>query len=193
MEAVRRSLVSEAEFLSLPETQEKLELIDGEVIVTPAPSLLHQEILNRVNFALLTWARGQDRPVTIGLSPVDVRFAPGRILQPDLFVVLDEVSLETRGPLERIPEICIEILSSNRAHDRITKRYLYGEAGVQEYWVIDPAGAVEKWTGESLSSGVELEASLGSALLPGFELTFTELFRTSSSAAGKPASAEPNG
>jgi Uma2 family endonuclease len=74
-----------------------------------------------------------------------------------------------------VPELCIEIASTNRAYDRV-KRFLYAEAGVQEYWLIDPAGFVECWKGPRLTERSELTETLRSTLLPGFELAFSKLF-----------------
>ena len=82
MHASARTLVSESEFLALPESHDKVELIDGEVIVSPSPTFWHQEVLRRLVHRLSRWADG--RPdVTIGQSPLDVRFGRDRILQPE--------------------------------------------------------------------------------------------------------------
>ena len=61
-------------------------------------------------------------------------------------------------------------------NDRTTKRYLYAEAGVREYWVIDPAGVVERWDGPGLARYGVVEGALRSPLLPGFELDLATLF-----------------
>jgi Uma2 family endonuclease len=81
VQALKRKLVSEEEFLSLPESMDKVELLDGEVIVPPAPSFRHQEILGRLCAALRVWAQTYAAPITVGQSPLDVRFAANRILQ----------------------------------------------------------------------------------------------------------------
>src|SRR5688572_3645673 len=98
----RATRVSEAEFLSGPETMGRVELVDGMIVRSPAPTLRHQEVLRRIVDALNRWADG--RPVTIAQSPVDVRFAPGRILQPDAFVSLVRLPFDEAGPLLRVPE-----------------------------------------------------------------------------------------
>jgi Uma2 family endonuclease len=117
-ESSARSLVSEAEFLRLPESVDRIELIDGEVIVSPSPSYWHQEILGRILVALRGWAAGQPGPVVIGQSPLDVRFAPGRILQPDAFVILGHaIARDHEGPIDRVPDLCVEVLSTDRAYD----------------------------------------------------------------------------
>lgn len=177
MTAVKRiELVSEEEFLSLPESMNKIELIDGEVIVPPAPTFGHQEVLSRVAFQLRSWAAGCAIPVTVGQSPLDIRFAPDRILQPDAFVILERVPLTHKGPLDRIPEICIEVLSGDRLYDRVTKRLIYAAAGVQELWLVAPAGVIERWSGAGLERREELRDLLRSPLLPEFELTIPSLF-----------------
>ena len=172
----RTSLVTEAEFLSLPESLDKIELIDGEVILSPSPTAAHQLAVQTILVGLVEWARRQPGPVTVGQAPWDVRFGDGRILQPDLFVVLDRVSREQAGPLDRVPELCVEVLSGNRAHDRLTKRFIYGQSGVQEYWIIDTAGSVERWIGDGLSRREEIAGVLRTPLLPGFSLDVERLW-----------------
>jgi Uma2 family endonuclease len=168
-------LVTEDEFLELPESVERIELIDGEVVVSPSPSFWHQEILGRLVFALRNWARQQARPVTVGQAPLDVRFGTGRILQPDAFVLLSSLSPSQTGPLDRVPEICIEVLSGNRSYDRLAKRLIYAEAGVHEYWIVDPNGSVERWV-EGLTRPVVVAHRLTSELLPGLAIELGELF-----------------
>ena len=175
MSTAAHALVSETEFLALPESNQRIELLDGEVIVAPSPSYRHQEVLSRIVTALRNWAANRD-DVTIAQAPLDVRFGPGRILQPDAMVFLQALQDEIESPLDTIPEICIEVLSGNRAYDRVTKRYLYAEAGVAEYWIVDPAGVVERRSGPELGELESIEARLTSSLLPGFSLDLAALF-----------------
>ena len=114
--------MSEEEFLRLPESKDRIELLDGEVVVGPTPTYWRQEVLTRIVFALRAWARRQKPAVTVAQSPLDVRFGPARILQPDAFVLLSTVPRTHKGPIDRIPELCIEILSRDRVYDRVTKR-----------------------------------------------------------------------
>jgi len=179
--AAARPVISEAEFRRLPESTAKIELLDGEVVVSPSPTYWHQEIIGRLLVALRTWAAQQRRAVTVGHAPLDVRFGPGRILQPDAFVLLGRVARGHRGPIERIPQLCVEVLSEDRVHDRVTKRLLYAAAGVKEYWVVEPAGLVERWTGAGLAKGERMRGRLASPLLPGFALDLRRLFATKAS------------
>src|SRR5262245_40563368 len=168
--------MSEAEFLALPESNQPIELIDGEVVVSPSPTFWHQEVLGRLLTALRSWTSRSGAPVTIAQSPLDVRFAPGRILQPDAMLFTEILPADIPMPIDRIPALCIEVLSENRLHDRVTKRYVYAEAGVREYWLVDPAGRVERRTGSGLAQVEVLTERLTSPFLPGFSLELAELF-----------------
>ncbi len=170
----KRTGVTEAEFLALPESMERIELLDGEVIVPPSPTFRHQRLVLDIAAALRSWARAHP-PAAVGLSPLDVRFDAGRILQPDVLVVLDGIDAEVSTPLDVVPDLVIEVMSRHRAYDRITKRVVYTEAGVREYWVVDPENAqIEVYLGEE---GPRLVSDiLLSELLPGFQLDLRDLF-----------------
>ena len=163
-----RRVTSEKEFLRLPESTSKIELVDGEVVVSPSPTYWHQEIVGRLVVMLRAWAAKQKRPVVVGHAPLDVRFGRGRILQPDVFVLFGRVPRSLRGPIEKIPALCVEVLSEDRAHDRVAKRRLYAAAGVREYWIVDGGGVVERRSGAGLARGEETRRRLTTPLLPGF-------------------------
>lgn len=168
--------VTEGEFLSLPVSGQQVELVDGEVRMAPSPTFWHQEISGEIFALLRVWASTQSEPVTVCVSPLDVHFGPGRILQPDVFVILAKIPRDHQGPIERIPELCVEVLTSDRVYDRVTKRLLYADAGVKEFWVVDPARYIERFTGEGLKCAEILQQTLTSPLLPGFQLDLVKLF-----------------
>ncbi len=139
-------LVTEAEFLALPESMDRIELIDGAVILPPSPTPRHQLVLGRLFRALSAW--GDTHPPTfVGLAPLDLRIAEGRIVQPDLFVLCGGWA-GTDGPIDAVPELVVEVLAQRRGYDRITKRLIYAEAEVAEYWIVDPvANTLEQYCG----------------------------------------------
>ncbi|HET9960260.1 MAG TPA: Uma2 family endonuclease, partial [Polyangiaceae bacterium] len=149
----------------------------GEVVVSPSPSFFHQEVVGRLSVLLRTWAAGQPNAVTVGQAPTDIRFAKGRILQPDLFVIFERIPLSHEGPLDRVPELCIEVLSSRPNYDRLAKRSVYADAGVQELWTVEPGQYVERWTGDGLRRMAKLESVVESSLLPGLTIALDTLFR----------------
>lgn len=81
-------------------------------------------------------------------------------------------------PIERIPDLCFEIVSSRRVYDRVTKRLAYAEVGVTEYWtVVKDLGFVERWTAPRLTTREEVRDRLTTPLLPGLELDVQALFQ----------------
>lgn len=175
MLAIRPTYVTEARFLALPESMDKVELIDGEIFVAPSPTVEHQSLVAHLTSALFLWSRANP-PFEVLAAPIDVRFGEDRILQPDL-VVFSERVRRAPGPIRQLPTLCIEVLSgSNRSHDLVTKRFVYAAAGVPEYWIIDPNGSVECWRGDGLTDGAAVVDALSSPRLPGFELSLKTLF-----------------
>jgi Uma2 family endonuclease len=116
-----------------------LELIEGELVVTPSPTPLHQLVVHRLAVML-------DRVIVesmLGLvleAPLDTYFDERNVLQPDLVVLLhDRKGLFGSAKLEGAPSLAIEIISpSTGQRDRGIKRDLYARYGVPEYWTVDP-------------------------------------------------------
>lgn len=76
-----------------------------------------------------------------------------------------------------MPRLCVEVVSSNRLRDRVTKRMVYGAAGVPEYWVVDPGGWVERFHGDNLDEvDVVDHGRLVSAVLPDLVVDLDDLF-----------------
>jgi Uma2 family endonuclease len=116
----------------------RYELIDGELIVTPSPRMLHQIGVTELLLVLDPFVRR----TTIGRvlsSPADIELVKGTIVQPDVFVV---PLLEGRRPREW-PDVkslllAIEIVSPSSSRvDRVTKRRFFAGVPVDEYWVVD--------------------------------------------------------
>jgi Uma2 family endonuclease len=118
---------------------ERLELIEGEIVVTPSPSLTHQIVIHRLDVLLDRAIVESDLGLVIG-APFDVYLDEQNVPQPDLMVVLwDRERVLGSARLESAPSLAIEIISpSSATKDRVTKRNLYARYGVPEYWLVDP-------------------------------------------------------
>jgi Uma2 family endonuclease len=118
----------------MPEDGHRYELIDGTLLVTPAPNTRHQLCVARLLIVLGT-ATGCD--VHVLPAPYDWVAGPSTLFQPDVLVA----RRGDLGPkrLERPPLLVIEVLSpSTRRLDLATKRMAYADAGVAGYWIVDP-------------------------------------------------------
>jgi Uma2 family endonuclease len=121
---------------------DRLEMIEGEIVVTPSPSLMHQIVVHRLDVLLDRAIVEPGLGLVIG-APFDVYLDEQNVPQPDLMVVLrdrEQVLGSTR--LESAPSLAIEIISpSSATKDRVAKRDLYARYGVPEYWLVDPEKA----------------------------------------------------
>jgi Uma2 family endonuclease len=131
---------------SLPDDGNRYELVDGALLVTPAPVPIHQRAVGLLA-RLLTEYVDQLRLGEVFESPADVQLEPETILQPDVFVVPEMAEPVRRWTDVRALLLAVEVLSpGSRRHDRITKRAFYARVGVPEYWVVDPdERRVERW------------------------------------------------
>jgi Uma2 family endonuclease len=130
-----------AEFARLPSGgSTRSEVIDGELVMTPAPGLRHQQIVMHLSWLLYGFVRENEVGTVFG-NPVDVLFAEGDYLEPDIvFVGTSRNDVLTDRGVEGPPDLVVEVVSpSTAARDRGVKLERYGFYGVPEYWVIDPA------------------------------------------------------
>jgi len=111
------------------------QLIDGKLIMSPAPTTLHQRILGKL-FILLEGLKGE-----VFFSPVDLYIDNKNVLQPDIvFISKERSEIITERGIEGVPNLIVEVLSpSNVFIDRNSKKRKYLDLGVSEYWIIDPA------------------------------------------------------
>lgn len=123
-----------ADLEHMPADGHRYELVDGTLLVTPAPDTRHQRAVVRLAATLVT-AAGPDLDVLA--APYDWVAGPSTLFQPDVLVA----RRADVGPqrLERPPLLVVEVLSpSTRRIDLATKRLAYADAGVAAYWLVDP-------------------------------------------------------
>ncbi|MDO5504022.1 MAG: Uma2 family endonuclease [Actinomycetia bacterium] len=123
-----------ADLDAAPDDGHRYELIDGVLVVTPAPSIRHQRAQIRLVQAL---APAVPEGLEILAAPVDVAISDSTVMQPDL--LLAATAAFTDKDLPVAPLLAIEILSpSTRRFDLVLKRARYEAAGCEHYWVVDP-------------------------------------------------------
>src|ERR1019366_2754225 len=123
----------------LPEDGKRYELIDGELLMTPAPSPKHQRIVRRLGFQLSSYVEANGLG-EVFIAPVDVVFEEHVVVEPDiLFVSRERRGMVREEAIHGAPDVVVEILSpSSFYHDLRRKMGLYSQFGVQEYWIVDP-------------------------------------------------------
>lgn len=171
---------TETDYFALPDTNQFIELSEGELVMPPHPTETHQRIVGDLYVVLRNFVE-HHRLGTVRLAPLPVRLWPGKIREPDILFVskehTDRMGEQFYGP----PDLVVEVLSSGtRRTDRLEKPVEYARAGVGEYWIVDPEGqTVEVFT---LREGAyELVGKWGkgdtarSGMLAGFEVAVDEV------------------
>jgi len=120
--------------------EERVELIDGRIFFMEAPTIKHQMILMRLSLLFQRFADEKRSDCRVIMSPLDVQLDKDdyTIIQPDLVVICNHDILFKKRVIGA-PDFVIEVLSpSTRRKDLVEKLHKYQEAGVREFWAIDP-------------------------------------------------------
>ncbi|MCH7976583.1 MAG: Uma2 family endonuclease [Bacteroidetes bacterium] len=169
------------DFAALPEGT-LAQLIDGDIIVSPAPNVKHQLVVSRLSTLFANFVDERRLGVVFG-SPLDVRLTLNRVFQPDIvFVARERLGILGEQEVEGAPDLVVEVLSrSTGTYDLTKKRSAYEEAGVAEYWIVDPESETVEIL--ELEEGVYRTAvrsksggHISSGLLEGFEVDTATLF-----------------
>ena len=131
----------------LPDDGNRYEVVDGELLVTPAPSWNHQDVVGELFVALRAYCKSQSLGHTV-VSPADIELDPKTLVQPDVFVVpLNEGRRPKNWEDIRGLLLVVEVLSPSTARaDRTVKRRRFQRAGVPEYWIVGvDARLIERW------------------------------------------------
>ena len=123
---------------SLPEGT-LCQLINNKLIISPAPIVIHQQILNEINVEISIFLRKNPIGKLI-ISPADVHFSKENILQPDLlFIKKENAKIIRNKGIFGSPDLVIEVLSPSTSQlDYEDKKIVYERFGVQEYFIVDP-------------------------------------------------------
>jgi Uma2 family endonuclease len=126
--------LTRADLEAMPDDGHRYELVDGALLVTPAPSRRHQLASSRLHVCLANAAPSR---LLVIAAPTDVVLADDTVVQPDLCVVERRRFEDSSRALR--PVLAIEILSpSTRRIDLALKRSRYEAAAIPAYWVVDP-------------------------------------------------------
>lgn len=138
--------ISYEEYMELVDSSDqRYELIDGEVYLLASPGFNHQVIVSEISWHFQNYFK--DKPCRSLTAPLDVRlygFATKfeedpNVVQPDVMVICDEEKISEDNRYEGVPTLVVEVLSpSTKGKDMAVKLQLYMKSGVLEYWIVDP-------------------------------------------------------
>ena len=169
--------------------EERLELFRGRIYKLAAPNTKHQEVSGNLSNEIFNYLKGQTCRVFV--APYDVRLPVknrkkddevNTVVQPDICVVCDKTKIDEKGCCGA-PDLVVEILSPGNSRKEVRlKHELYEEAGVKEYWIIQPVEETvcifllndqNKYEGARLCSTGD---SINSSVVPGLIIHVADIF-----------------
>ena len=171
--------------------EERVELIRGKIMKMTAPNRKHQDVSRELMHTITSFLK--DKTCKAYSAPFDVRLPLTNkstneeiitVVQPDLCIICDASKLDDKGCIGA-PDLVVEILSPGNSKKEIRLKYeVYEEAGVKEYWIINPVEeniAALLLNKEGKFNGAKLYASqekLMSVAVPGLEVNTSDIFQT---------------
>lgn len=183
MAAKFEPILTIADLEAMPEDGNRYEVIEGELFVSRAPSLTHQDVVVNLLFAFQDYLR--NNPVGKVWPGPGVSFSDFSGVIPDVVYVSNERRREiaSGARVSGAPDLIVEILSpgpENERRDRHTKRQLYRKYGVKEYWIVDPersAIAIYRTSRLKLVAKLGMRDHVTTPLLPGFRCLVRDILR----------------
>ena len=168
------------EYYRLDDDQ-RYEIIDGNLLMAPAPDTWHQD-WSRELFRILDRHVRTHRLGKVYYAPIDVVLNEENTVQPDLVLIANaNLGIVQRRAIFGTPDLLVELVSpSSVRRDRYDKKELYARFGVKEYWIGDPANkSLEILTLKEgryeLHCAAEVKGKLTSLVLSGLEFDLTEI------------------
>jgi Uma2 family endonuclease len=161
----------------IPEDNRRIELVDGEIVMAPAPTLRHQEVVGEIFVVVRRYAR-EHGGRAFG-NPVDVYVSETNVLQPDVaYLAPGDLDPDEERVVKRA-SLVVEVSSpSTRRRDLGRKMELYAELGVPEYWFVDLDARrieVRLLEGATYAAPRLFEGLLASPTLPGLEVSVPDV------------------
>lgn len=172
-------LVTIEQYEALPE-EKRAEVFDGIIYDMSSPSEIHQTISTELTTILNTYMKSKKGSCRVFHAPFDVKLNdnPLTIVQPDLMIVCDKNKLDGKR-CNGAPDFIIEIVSpGNPADDYIRKLYYYKNAGVREYWIVDPRRktvTVNYFEGDMLNIQYTFDATIKANIYEDLFIKFSDI------------------
>ncbi len=173
------------DYLKLNDDQ-RYEIIEGQLLMAPAPIPYHQAVSRNIEFALWNYVKKKKLGVIYD-APIDVVFDEHNVFQPDIvFVSEKRKDIIGEKAINGAPDLVVEVISpSSLGRDTVLKKRVYERFGVKEFWIVYPemkcvevlvlgkGGGYELYDEGCLEEGKE---SVASKVIKGFKLDLKEVF-----------------
>lgn len=180
METVVKRKISAVEYEKLPEGPPQ-QLIDGEIIMTPSPSFLHQSIVLNIASLIKDYVEKSNLGY-VNISPIDTFLKDNEVYQPDVIFVSNERKNIISDKVKGVPDLIVEVLSPSTAYYDLThKKNIYEATGVKEFWIVDPGEkTIEIYENVDstflLFSKARKKGEVASKILKGLKVEIEKLF-----------------
>ncbi len=171
------------QYRALPEDGNRYQVIEGELHMTAAPLVSHQQISGNLQFILESYVREHDWGKVFA-APIEIYLGEKDFVQPDLVCVAkSRLEIVKEKNIVGAPDLVIEILSPSTVKvDRVLKMNTYARHRVPHYWIVDPAAQTLEafeWENGSyrLSAAHAEEEEFQPALFPGMTIHLAELWK----------------
>lgn len=182
MKTIERPMTLE-EFNAIPESNRPIQLIEGNLVVAPAPDRFHQRLSGAIYVAIYLHLEAHPDLGEVYQAPFDVQLPGLNVYQPDvMFFARAHLGQLTDKRAVGAPDLVVEVLSPSSArYDTGKKREVYARFGVAELWIVDPPrrsvsvcrlGQDPERPVRVLTGNDELRIDL----LPGFALSLSRVF-----------------
>lgn len=179
MPQIKEKTYTSADYWNLP-TGEHAELIDGKLYAMAPPSRVHQELSFSIARKFADYIDLHSGDCKVYLSPfaVNLNADDNIYVEPDISVICDPGKLTERG-CKGAPDLIIEIVSpGSRKMDYSIKNGKYAEAGVREYWIVDPEKertTVFFFEEDAAPTIIPFSQSVSVGIYTDFEITIADL------------------
>ena len=178
----QKKLLTYADYVRLtPPDNGNYELHQGKLVFIASPLALHQIVGGNLHTYISYFVK-QNKLGRLLSAPMDVRFTPHDIVQPDLLFISQERISIIQKIIEGAPDLVVEIKSSSNTSAELKfKKYLYEMGGVREYWLVNiEAKTIRQY--ELIDEELQLQRvlkitdTLRSSVLPNFEMQMASVF-----------------
>ena len=167
------------DYWNLPDGK-RAELIDGQLYNMAPPSRIHQKLVMKLSASIQQHIDSKGGSCEVYPAPfaVNLNADDKTYVEPDISVICDKNKLTDRG-CSGAPDLVIEIVSpSSRKMDYSTKNALYSDAGVREYWIVDPAKertTIYRYEEDAAPIIVPFDMPIAVGIYSGLQITIADL------------------